>query len=123
MKRLIDEMKKSLEDGDFKQFYKKNLEFHDTYIHLSGNNSLVKIINIMKKRLYEFPPQEKWLKEWEEASMLEHEKIVQLIDEGKPKEAADFIRDVHWSFAVQEKFIKRYYFNNKETNEENPDRD
>jgi len=115
MKRLLDDMKKSLDDEDFKMFYKKNLEFHDTYIHLSGNNSLVKIINTMKKRLYEFPPQEKWLKEWEESSMLEHERIVQLIAAGKPREAADFIRDVHWSFSVQEKFIKRYYFNNKES--------
>lgn len=121
MKRLIEEMKKSLEEEDFKQFYKKNLEFHDTYIHLSGNNSLIKIINTMKKRLYEFPPQEKWLKEWEEASMLEHERIVQLIEEGKPQEAADFIRDVHWSFSVQEKFIRRYYFDDKQSNNENPD--
>lgn len=122
MKRLCDDMKKSLEDDDFKQFYKKNLEFHDTYLHLSENNSLIKIVNTMKKRLYEFPPQEKWLKEWEEASMLEHERIVQLIEEGKSREAADFIRDVHWSFSVQEKFIRRYYFDNKVINNETPDR-
>lgn len=115
MKQLIAEMKQNLADEDFKQFYQKNLEFHDTYIHLSGNNSLIKIINTMKKRLYDFPPQEKWLKEWEEASMLEHEKIVQLIETGKSQEAADFIRDVHWSFSVQEKYIKRYYYNNNQT--------
>lgn len=112
MKQFIAEMKLSLANEDFKQFYQKNLEFHDTYILLCGNNSLIKIISTMKKRLYDFPPQEKWLKEWEEASILEHEKIVQLIEEGKPQEAADFIRDVHWSYSFQEKFITRYYFNN-----------
>ena len=24
--------------------------------------------------------------------------------------AADYIRDVHWSFSVQERFIRKYYF-------------
>lgn len=109
MKRLIKDMKKALEVDNFDLFYKKNLEFHDTYIHLSRNHTLVKIVNNLKKRLYDFPPQEKWIKEWEEASTLEHQRIVQLIEEGKPREAADFIRDVHWSFNVQETFIKRYY--------------
>jgi DNA-binding GntR family transcriptional regulator len=121
MNRLIDDMRKSLEEEDFKQFYKKNLEFHDTYIHLSKNNALIKIVETMKKRLYEFPPQEKWLKEWEESSMLEHERIVKLIAERKPQEAADYIRDVHWSFSVQEKFIKRYYFNNIQSPGETPE--
>jgi DNA-binding GntR family transcriptional regulator len=111
MKRLIRDMEKALEIDNFELFYKKNLAFHDTYIHLSRNHSLVKIVNNLKKRLYDFPPQEKWIKEWEEASTLEHQGIVQLIEEGKQREAADYIRDVHWSFNVQEKFIRRYYTN------------
>lgn len=111
MKRLIKDMKKALEVDNFELFYKKNLEFHDTYIHLSRNHTLIKMVNNLKKRLYDFPPREKWIKEWEEASTLEHQRIVQLIEESKPREAADYIRDVHWSFNVQEKFIKRYYFN------------
>jgi DNA-binding GntR family transcriptional regulator len=117
MKQLISEMNQNLATEDFKQFYQKNLEFHDIYTLLSGNNSLIKIISTMKKRLYDFPPQEKWLKEWEEASMLEHQKIVELIEERKPQESADFIRDVHWSYAVQEKYIKRYYFNTNTNNQ------
>jgi DNA-binding GntR family transcriptional regulator len=111
MKRLIKDMKKALEVDNFDLFYKKNLEFHDTYIHLSRNHTLVKIVNNLKKRLYDFPSREKWIKEWEEASTLEHQRIVQLMEEGKPREAADYTRDVHWSFKVQEKFIKRYYSN------------
>ena len=42
---------------------------------------------------------------------MEHEKIVELIEGGKAQQAADYIRDVHWSFTVQEKFILRYYSN------------
>jgi len=109
MTRAVLDMKKALESGNFEKFYEKNLLFHDTYIDASRNNTMSKIINTLKKRLYDFPPQKVLMKEWEEASTLEHEKIVQLIEDGDAKEAADYIRDVHWSFAVQEKFIKSYY--------------
>ena len=30
--------------------------------------------------------------------------------QGNVQAAADYVRDVHWSFAVQERFIHRYYF-------------
>jgi len=109
MRRAIEDMKKALESSDFETFYEKNLLFHDTYIDASRNNTLSKIINNLKRRLYDFPPQEKLLKEWEEASTLEHEKIAVLIENGSAREAADYIRDVHWSFAVQKKFINQYY--------------
>ncbi len=114
MKQLITIMHEALDVENFSLFYKKNLEFHDTYIHSSRNNTLIKIVTNLKKRLYEFPSQDKWIKEWEESSMLEHEELVRLIETGKVPEAADYIRNVHWSFPVQEKFIKKYYFRNKE---------
>lgn len=110
MQKLNREMKKVLEKNNFDLFYKKNLEFHNTYISLSQNQSLIQIVNNLKKRLYDFPRQKKWVKEWEESSIKEHQKIADLISEGHITEAADFIHNVHWSFAVQEKFIMRYYF-------------
>ena len=110
MQKLNREMKKVLEKNNFDLFYKKNLEFHNTYISLSQNQTLIQIVNNLKKRLYDFPRQKKWVKEWEESSIKEHQKIADLISEGHITEAADFIHNVHWSFAVQEKFIMRYYF-------------
>jgi len=47
--------------------------------------------------------------EWERASIGEHAELVRLLREGKIKEAADHLRDVHWSFTIQEPFIRRYY--------------
>lgn len=110
MNRLNKEMGNVLEKGNFDLFYEKNLEFHDCYIHLCGNNQLIKMVTTLKKRLYDFPKQEKWIKEWELSSLLEHRKIVGLIAEGKAREAAGAIQDIHWSFEVQEKFIMKYYF-------------
>lgn len=110
MNKLNKGMKTAIEKDNFNLFYKKNLEFHNCYINLCGNKQLIKIVTTLKKRLYDFPQQEKWIKEWEESSILEHQKIVDYIAEGKVQEAAYIIHGVHWSFEVQEKFIMRYYF-------------
>lgn len=113
MKKLIGGMQKALESDNFEQFYKKNLEFHDTYIQLCGNKTLSRYINQLKRRLYDFILQSQWIKEWEEASNKEHQKLFNLLEAGKVNEAAKFIKETHWSYKVQEKFIRKYYFNNK----------
>ena len=104
-------MKKALEKDNFNRFYEKNLEFHNVYIDLSGNNTLNKIVNNLKKRLYDFVPQDRWIKEWEVSSIKEHQGLVTAIEKGDLEESLHFIQDVHWSFEVHEKFIRRYYFN------------
>ncbi len=109
MRKLNEGMKKALKEDDFDAFYAKNLKFHDVYLSLSGNKILMKTIDVLKKRLYDFPRQERWVKEWEESSTKEHRKLINFMTEGKFLEAANFIRDVHWSFKVQEKYIRKYY--------------
>ena len=104
-------MEKALEKGNFNRFYEKNLEFHNLYIDLCGNSTLNIMINNLKKRLYDFVPQDRWIKEWEVSSIKEHQGLVTAIEEGDIEESLRFIHDVHWSFEVQEKFIRRYYFN------------
>jgi len=103
------EMEEAIRNDNFNLYYRKNLKFHNTFLDLCQNSSLVRIVNNLKKRLYDFPRQEGFVKSWEVASIKEHKQLVDLIDRGKREEAADFIRDVHWSYKVQEKFIKDYY--------------
>jgi DNA-binding GntR family transcriptional regulator len=109
LERLNAEMKEALERDDFDLYYEKNLKFHNTYLGLNGNVNLVRTVNAMKKRLYDFPRQAGFVKEWEEASIGEHAELVRLFRQRNKKEAAAFIRDVHWSFKVQEEYIARYY--------------
>jgi DNA-binding GntR family transcriptional regulator len=109
MKKLIEDMKKAIGQDNFDLYYEKNLKFHDIYLNLCENESLIKIVNNLKKRLYDFPRQKAFVREWEESSILEHEELVNLIKQGKFHEAAHFIRDVHWSYRVQEKYISQYY--------------
>lgn len=110
MERLIEEMKNAIADGDFDLYYEKNLRFHNVFLHRCGNKKLVKTVNNLKKRLYDFPRQEGFVKEWEETSnSREHRQILEFIKSGNFEAAAGYLRDVHWSFAVQEKYVTRYY--------------
>jgi DNA-binding GntR family transcriptional regulator len=111
MENLIAEMKKAIQADDFDLYYEKNLALHDVYLSLCGNDRLVRIVTTMKKRLYDFPRQRGFVREWEQASIAEHRALLNLIRQRKASEAAAYIRDVHWSFEVQKKYITRYYRN------------
>ncbi len=109
LQELNDAMAAAIAASDFDRYYEKNLAFHDVFLDLCGNANLVKIVNTLKKRLYDFPRSKGFVKEWEEVSIGEHQALIDLIRSGKRDAAAAHIRDVHWSFAVQEKFVHRYY--------------
>ena len=109
MYALNAEMKQAIDKDDFNKYYQKNLLFHDVFLNRCENKNLVKIVNTLKRRLYDFPRQEGFVKQWEVTSIDEHQELVRLIEEGKKEQASNYIRDVHWSYDVQEKFLKKYY--------------
>jgi len=109
MKKLNLEMQKAIEKDNFDLYYEKNLAFHNVYLDLSQNERLVRWVMTLKQRLYDFPRRKGYVREWEEASIKEHEELIRLIEEGDREGAARFLRDVHWGFEVQKRFIKRYY--------------
>jgi len=109
MRELNHEMARALDAGDFERFYEANLAFHDAYLDLSTNAELVRKIRTLKQRLYDFPRRKGFVPEWERASIGEHARLVELLERGETRDAADLLRDVHWSFPYQEPFIRRYY--------------
>jgi len=109
MQELNDGMKEAIDAGDFDLYYERNLAFHNTFLDLCGNDRLVRIVNILKKRLYDFPRPKGFVKAWEEASIGEHQALIDLLRKGAGTDAADHVRDVHWSYEVQEPFVRQYY--------------
>jgi len=109
MEKIIEAMKKALDADDFNLYYEKNLALHDVYLTACGNENLVRIVRTLKRRLYDFPRQRGFVKEWELASIAEHTELLQLLKQRKAAAAAAYVRDVHWSYEVQEKYISRYY--------------
>ncbi len=109
MQKLNAGMKDAIAANDFDVYYERNLAFHNTFLNLCGNDSLVKLVNNLKKRLYDFPRPKGFVKEWEESSILEHQALIDLLAKGRGQDAANHVRDVHWSFKVQESFVGKYY--------------
>lgn len=110
MKSLSDRMQEGLEKGNFDAYYQSNLDFHSVFLDLSGNSILKTTVTTLKERLYDFPRPSSYLREWEEASIAEHRTFTTMLDEGRYPDAAQYIRDVHWSFDAQERYIMSYYF-------------
>ncbi|MFO7867556.1 MAG: GntR family transcriptional regulator [Candidatus Aminicenantes bacterium] len=114
MKRMNEVMINAIAKDNFDSYYEKNVRFHDVYMDLAGNATLKNLAHVLKRRLYDFPRRKGYIKEWEEASLEEHKEFLSLLEREDFEKAADFIRDVHWSFAVQEKYIRKYYSDNPE---------
>ncbi len=109
MERLIAAMDRALAADDFDLYYERNLRFHDIYLNPCRNATLLKVVNTIKKRLYDFPRQTRFVKEWELASVAEHRQFLRLVREGRREAAIRFVQEVHWSYKVQERYIKKYY--------------
>lgn len=106
---LNDEMKNAIEGNKFDLYYENNLQLHNIFIKYSPNNDLKNIIEIKRRRLYDFPRKTGFIKDWEVESIMEHTALIKYIEDGKIQEASDYLRNVHWSFDIHEKFIRKYY--------------
>ena len=103
-------MAESLAADDFDTYYSANLAFHDVYLDLSDNEDLVRHVRTLKERLYDFPRRSEYVKDWELDSTAEHAEITARLRTGDFKGTAAYVRDVHWNFEVQERYIRTYYF-------------
>jgi len=110
LRRLNREMKRAVEAGNFDRYYERNLAFHDVFLDRCDNERLVRLVRALKQRLYDWPRRRGFVKAWERASVGEHAAFARLVAKGMARAAADHLRDVHWSYAVQERFVEAYYF-------------
>ena len=103
----------SVHDGvdasDLDAYYSCNVEFHRVFLSRSDNRELRQNVRVCRQRLYDFPRERAFVPEWEHRSVREHQEFLDLLQEEKMRAAADFLRDVHWSFEVQKPFLVRYH--------------
>jgi DNA-binding GntR family transcriptional regulator len=108
LKRLNLDQRRAFDGQAYERYYRLNLEFHGVFLELSDNQSLERVITPLKQRLYDFPRQV-YIEEWEHRNMDEHERFIACIEAGDRIGAAQLMRDVHWSFAYQESYIRAFY--------------
>ena len=88
------EMRENLSGSQFNRYWNLNTEFHNVYLNLSGNFPILRQINIIRQRLFEFGKKD-WSRKMREMNHTEHLKMIELIEKGEAVAAADFMRDVH----------------------------
>ena len=113
VRRMIEldkQMDVSLGKEDYDTYYDLNVDFHNVFLDKSDNDELLRSARILRERLYDFPRSRGLLKEWEQSNLREHLEMVRLLEKGNFTAAAEYLRDVHWSFSVQERYIRKYYF-------------
>lgn len=108
LERLNQEMRQDIENDNFSNLFKTNLAFHDVVNTLSDNPLLEKFISPIKHRLYDFQGQS-YIPEWELRNCDEHDLYIESLKQGNPGEAGRVLKDIHWSYEVQEAFIKKFY--------------
>ena len=108
LERLNETMILDIEKNDFTRLFNTNLQFHDVYLDTSDNKLIKQFILPIKHRLYDFPRQN-YIKEWEIKNCEEHKLFINCLKQGNPEKAAKVLKDAHWSFEYQKKFIKKFY--------------
>ena len=110
MEKLNAEQKVALGNEDYDSYYMLNLDFHNIFNSLSDNKTLMQLITPFKQRLYDFP-RRGYIKQWEMNNCDEHHQFIELVKKKDQEGAARIMRDVHWSYARQEKYILQFYEN------------
>ena len=72
-------MREALTVDDFETYYSHNLALHNRPLSLSDNHDLKRLISIHRQRLYDFPRRPTFVKEWELASLKEHQQYVDFL--------------------------------------------
>jgi len=97
MKKNNAEMFSCSSTDKFSRYYHNNVVFHNVFLNLSRNQLVKYHITIYKQRLFEFTKRV-WGSEWRELNYCEHNKLIELIEKGDVKTAANFWDEEHWSF-------------------------
>ncbi len=109
MRKINEDMREALLRDDFSSHYQMNINFHDTFLSLSENQSLSRVIMPFKQLLYDFP-RRRFVKEWELRNSDEHDEFIDSIIRKDLDRAVHVMRDVHWSYSAQEEYIRKFYY-------------
>jgi DNA-binding GntR family transcriptional regulator len=94
MRKVNERMLLAAQEKAFYTYWELNSDFHGVYLNFSKNNLILYHLNILRQRLFGFG-EINWGNELITLNYNEHLKIIELIQKGSPKTAADYIRDVH----------------------------
>ncbi|WP_459916837.1 GntR family transcriptional regulator [Desulfocicer niacini] len=108
MEALNEKMLREIEENNYECFFQSNLEFHNVYVDLSDNVLIKKTILPVKQHLYDFPSRI-YISDWERRNCKDHLDFIECLKKGDCNGAASVLKDVHWSYTVQEDYIVKFH--------------
>lgn len=96
--RLCGEMDKALDAGNYRDYYRLQLSFHNVYVACCGNTEVIQTLSRLKMRFlrqgHVEPSPERT--EIYRRTNEEHHRICALFEEGDTRQLEDYLRNVHW---------------------------
>lgn len=108
MRALNEEMREAVLAGDMGQYDGLHYAFHETFFQISPNRFARRILSPIKNRLWDFP-RKNFVREWYLAAVEEHGLIVDAIAERSPEKLTHAVKELHWGYRHNERYIKKIY--------------
>jgi DNA-binding GntR family transcriptional regulator len=105
MKRYNRAMAQAIEKEKNRHFHESNILFHKVFLDLSTNRELTQYVSGLKLRLFGFALKS-YRNRFKRAIVAEHGVFIDLLGEGNPNAAADYLKNVHWQFNYPDNFIR-----------------
>jgi DNA-binding GntR family transcriptional regulator len=109
MRQINKHIFESTKRGYFSDHLKLNKTFHNTYLNLSENTYLPSLWNNITSRLYYSPTEIVQMEDWDRLCCDHHDHLIDALEERDLEGAIHWMRDEHWSFRKQKKYIEQYY--------------
>ena len=109
MRKINEEIRECAYNKQFDNGRALNKTFHTIYLSLSENSYTQTLWSNTWSRLFYCPTNIVHSIEWELICYNQHEGLISAIEERDLHKAIHFIKDEHWSFKKQKKYILKYY--------------
>lgn len=109
MEAWNDEMRNHINKGDLRAYDPIHYNFHQVFVALAPNKFAQRILNSIKNRLWDIP-KKSFPQQWYLDACTEHQFIVDALREKKLSKAVSYLRQVHWGFELNQKYIKMAYY-------------
>jgi DNA-binding GntR family transcriptional regulator len=106
LSELDTKMREAFHMGKNLDFDRDNVLFHNVYLKVNQNDTINEIVSLLKKKIYDFYLPRKFILKWYEKALPEHAKILALFKRGDPEKLEKYIRDVHWNFEENLRYIR-----------------
>ena len=109
MRKINEEIRECAYNKQFDNGRALNKTFHTIYLSLSENSYTQTLWSNTWSRLFYCPTNIVHSIEWELICYNQHEGLISAIEEQDLHKAVHYIKDEHWSFKKQKKYILKYY--------------